>query len=151
MANERAIEVLNRLLAAEFESVAPRLAQADPYVSLPSSDDQAVVANMLRDVTTHERELTQMILSLRGAPVTRRFATDSGGMHYVRLSHLMPSVLANIKQLISLYESSAGTTGSREADGLISRILDNYRRHFAGLEELHANLAAEKAPANAAK
>jgi hypothetical protein len=142
MANERAVEILNRLLLAEYESVAPRLAQADPYVSLPSSEDRAVVANMLRDVTTHERDLTGMILSLRGAPVTRRFSTDSGAMHYVRLSTLMPSVLANMRQLISLYESAAGTTGSREADGMISRILDNYRRHYAALEKLHANLAA---------
>ena len=142
MANERAVEILNRLLLAEYESVAPRLAQADPYVSLPSSEDRAVVANMLRDVASHERELTGMILSLRGSPVTRRFSTDSGGMHYVRLSHLMPSVLANMKQLISLYESALGATGSREADALVSRILDNYRRHFAGLERLHANIGA---------
>lgn len=144
MANEQAVNVLNRLLRAEYESLVPRLREADPFVSMESADDRRVIAGILRDVESHERDLSEMILRLRGAPASPRYSTDSGAIHYVTLAHLMPQILANLRQLIALYESSAGTTGDREADGLVSRILDNYRRGHAGLEKLHANLAAAK-------
>ncbi len=137
MSNEQAVVVLNRLLAAEFESVVPRLAQAGPYVSLSTTNDRAEIDAILRDIQTHKRELTELILKLRGSPAPRRYATDTGGMHYVKLSHLMYEVIAGLRELIALYESSAGTTNNSEADALISRILDRYRKHLSTLDRIH--------------
>jgi len=143
MANERAVEILNRLLAAEYESIVPRLAEADPYVSLASSEDDAEIRGIGSDVKAHQRDLVQMIVKLRGAPMPPRYSTASGGVHYVRLSHLMPSVITNIRQLISIYESAAGATGHPDANLLVGAILDNYRRHLATLEKIHANPALQ--------
>ncbi len=143
MANERAVEILNRLLLAEYESLVPRLAEADPYVSLSSAEDRARIAGIGEDVKAHVRDLVQMILKLRGSPAPRRFATDSGGVHYVKLSSLMPAIMANLRELISTYESASGATGVPDADMLIGAILDNYRRHFAILEKMHANPALQ--------
>ncbi|MBX3396201.1 MAG: hypothetical protein KF841_12630 [Phycisphaerae bacterium] len=136
MANDQSVNVLNRLLLAEYESVISRLEQVDPYVSMLTADDRSQISRLLRDAQQHRRELSEMILNLRGAPIPPRYSTVTGGMHYVRLSHLMPEVLADLRRLISVYESAAGTSGNRDADALISTIQQNYRRNLSALEKL---------------
>ena len=133
--------MLNRVLAAEYESLLPRLKESDPWVSLNSADDGAELIATVRDAESNVRELNEMILDLRGAPVSRRAATASSSVHYVNLSYLMPAILADLRRLISIYESAAGTTGHRQADALLSRILENYRRHLAALDKIHPNQA----------
>ena len=63
-----------------------------------------------------------------------------GGVHYLNLSYLMPQVIAGLRSLIQLYEK-LGPTGSAEADGLVSRLLSDHKRHLAELEKMHSNLA----------
>jgi len=136
MSHQNAVDALNDLLAAEYESLIPRLAQADPYVSWPAADDRALIEQMLADVEAHKRDLTQLILKLRGSPVPPRYSTETGGLHYVQLSYLMPAVIQSVREMIAAYES-AGPTGSAEADALNARHLADYRRYLTHLEKLH--------------
>lgn len=142
MASEQTVNVLNRLLLAEYESLIPRLEQVDPYVSMLTADDRTQISRLLHDAQQHRRELSEMILKLRGAPIPPRYSTVTGGMHYVKLSHLMPEVLADLRNLISVYESAAGTTGDRDADALVSRVQHNYRLNLAALEKLQGRQPA---------
>lgn len=136
---ERAVDTLNRLLAAEYGSLVRRLAEADPFVTWPAAEDKAEVKRMQADIDRHERDLAQVIIKLRGAPVTAGYPTSVGGVHYLKLSFLMPQVIANVRDLIRAYEQ-AGTTGDREADALISRNLEDHKRHLANLQHIHTNL-----------
>ena len=54
------------------------------------------------------------------------------------LSFLMPRVIANVRSLVQLYESS----GLRNSDAaaLAIRILADHRRHLEQLEKIHSNL-----------
>lgn len=140
MSEQYDVDVLNRLLAAEYESLVPRLAQSDPFVSMPTAGDRAMLERMAKNARAHERDLIELILRLRGAPVPRRFATRSGGVHYVGLSHLIPALIEDLRRLVATYES-AGMTGAAEADTLIGRIGAEHRRHLSTLESMHGNLA----------
>ena len=137
---DHAVDTLNRLLAAESGSLIHRLGESNPFVNTPAASDYGIVEKMLADVKRHRHELVEVILSLRGAPVPPRYATDLGGVHYLKLSFLMPQVIANVRQLVKAYES-AGPTGRPQADALIARILADHKRHLAELEKLHANIA----------
>ena len=136
-----AVDTLNDLLAAEFVSLIPRLGEASPFVTWPAAEDQALLRRMLADSQSHQRELTQLILALRGSPNPPRYDVDTGGLHYVKLSHLVPEVIESLRRLITTYES-AGSTGSAEADTLVARNLKTYQQHLAHLEKLHTPAAA---------
>lgn len=141
MSNQSAVDTLNALLGAEFASLIPRLGEASPFVTWPAAEDQALLRRMITDAQTHQRDLTQLILKLRGSPNPPRFSSEAGGVHYVKLSYLMPEVIEGVRRLIAAYES-AGSTGSAEADSLIARQLADYQRHLAALERLHTGGAA---------
>jgi hypothetical protein len=137
---EPAIETLNRLLDAEHGNVVHRLGESNPFVTWPAAADRAIVEKTVADVRRHQHELVEMILSLRGAPIPPRYPTSTGSVHYLKLSFLMPQVIAGLRQLVKTYES-AGSTGRPQADALIARILADHKRHLAELEKLHTNLA----------
>ena len=133
---QNAVSMLNDLLGAEFGSLIPRLAEASPFVTWRATEGQALIRRMLADAQTHQRELTLLILELRGAPNPPRYDADTGSLHYVKLSHLMPEVIESVRRLIAAYQS-AGPTGSAEADTLIARNLKTYQQHLTRLEKLH--------------
>ncbi len=136
---DRAVDILNRLLIAEYGNLIRRLAEASPYVSWRSATDQAAIRRMLSDTEHHERDLERMIVKLRGAPPPRTCPTAVGGYHFLKLSYLMPQVIAGARELVRLYEST-GTTGDAEADALVARNLEDHKRHLRELERLHSNL-----------
>jgi hypothetical protein len=137
---DHAVDILNRLLAAESGSLIHRLRESNPFVNTRAASDHAIVGKMIADVQRHRHELVEMILSLRGAPAPPRYATELGGVHYLKLSFLMPQVIADTRELVKTYES-AGSTSYPETDALIAQILADHKRHMADLERLHAGMA----------
>lgn len=137
---EIAVDILNELLDAENGNLIHRLGESNPYISRSAAVDHAVVKKMRADVDRHRRELVEMILSLRGAPAAPTYPTPLGGVHYLKLSFLMPQVIASIRELVKTYES-VGSTGRPQADALIARILADHKRHLAELERRHAAIA----------
>ena len=133
-----AIDVLNRLLAAEHAGLIARLGEAAPFVGLPAAADGAIVQRLLADVCNHQRDLTELILRLRGSPLPRRYSTSTGGVHYVKLAYLIPDVIESLRRMIGAYES-ASAAGHADADALIALHLTDYRRCLAELETKHAD------------
>ncbi|MEK6643648.1 MAG: hypothetical protein AABZ08_07035 [Planctomycetota bacterium] len=144
MANESTITKLNSLLKAEYGCLVHRLGECTPFVTWPAADDRAVVQQMLADAKSHQHDLINLILKLRGSPVPPAYPTYVGGVHYLNLSYLMPQVIAGLRGLVRLYEQG-GPTGHTESDALASRILSDHKRHLAELERMHSNLAASAA------
>ncbi len=137
---DNAVDILNELLEAECGNLIHRLGESNPYVSRSAAVDHAVVERMRADVERHRRELIDMILSLRGSPAPPSYPTALGGVHYLKLTFLMPQVIASVRGLVRTYES-VGSTGRPQADALIGRILADHKRHLAELEKLHSNIA----------
>jgi hypothetical protein len=139
MSDDRTIQTLNTLLAAEHGNLIQRLAEADAYVSWPEAADHVVVQRMIDDVQRHQRELAEMIIRLRGAPIPPTYPTNLGGVHYLSLGYLMPQVIASVKGLIQRNET-VGSTSDPEAHALIARILRDHKRHLAELQRIHASM-----------
>lgn len=142
MANEHAIEILNNLLAAEYASLLPRLRQSNPFVTLAATEDREAVDRLIKDSERHERDLADLIMDLRGAPVPISYDIDTTSFHYITLEYLVPQILQNVHLLIDRY-AGAGTTGNRQADALIGRHLADYQTHLKALEKMHGNLVAQ--------
>lgn len=141
MNTSRLIDLLNDLLAAEYGNMIQRLDECNPFVTWPAEEDRVIVTRMSADAKAYQRDLAALILKLRGSPRPPTFPTETGGVHYLNLSYLMPQVIAGVLSLIRAYEA-AGGTGQPEADGLMARILADHRRHLAELERLHSNHVA---------
>ena len=139
MAN--AVNILNGLLALEYQSLISRLEEINLFVALPAAEDQRAVQQLVADAKMHERDLTDLIMDLRGAPLPPRYSARTSSAHYVGIEYLMPMILENLKKLIAAY-TSVGPTGASVADKLINRNLENYRKHLVALEKAHANLLA---------
>jgi hypothetical protein len=95
---------------------------------------------MVADSEAHRRGLAELILKLRGAPVSPRRGIESSGIHYVKLTHLVPHILAGLRELVAAYDT-AGNFANPDALTLIARNRENYRSALAELEERHAHLA----------
>ncbi len=141
MNDPRAIDILNRLLEAEYGNLIQRLGEAGAFVTWRSAGDKLLVDRMLADHRRHERDLAQAILALRGSPISPTYPTAMGGVHYLKLDFLMPQVIESVENLVRLYETT-GTTGHREADVVINRNLADHRRHLAELRKLHGGYRA---------
>ncbi len=139
MSEPQTVATLSALLAAEYESPLSRLREADPYVSWPAAADRLLSEKLLADAERHQRDLSELIAGLRGAPTPRRYDAKTASMHYVRFDYLVPEVIRSLRRLIAAYES-AGSTTSPQADALISRHLADYRGHLTGLDKLHSHL-----------
>jgi hypothetical protein len=134
MADERAIEILNRLLDAEQASFIQRLGEACPFVSAAEVATWAVVGELAAASARRQGELTQVILELRGSPVPPRRSADTTSIHYVKLSFLMPKIIAALRDLIGEY-ASAGRTGYAEADAVIAGGVAEYKRYLAEISK----------------
>jgi hypothetical protein len=137
---DKAVKILNDLLAAESSCLISRLRECDAYVAWASANDRLAVDRMIADNAAHQHDLVSMILKLRGYPTPAQFATMPGGEHYLRLDFLMPQVIASVKSLVAQY-ASAGPTGNAEADAMVARILTIHKRHLRELEILHSDLS----------
>ncbi len=133
-ANDQAVDVLNRLLQAEYHSLVPRLAEVRPFVDWDDAELRALVERLTADAETHIRDIAEAIIQLRGAPVTPRRCIMSTGMHYIQLEIIIPDVIADIRKMIDTYKA-VGQTGNADADTLIANILADHKQHLADLEK----------------
>jgi len=141
MNNERTIQVLNGLLEAEYSTLSQHLGECSPFLSMQTAEDAALLQRIHAEARRNQREVTDLIIRLRGAPLPPRLPTELGGVAYLTLEYLMPQIIAGLRSLIRKYESSSGT-GTAEADALVSRIVARYRSQLRDLEKRHLDLAA---------
>jgi hypothetical protein len=141
MPDEQVIEMLNRLLAAEYATMIPRLAEAEPFVRPAMTAARAVVQRLIAAYAGHIRGLVEMLLSLRGSPVTPRCSAGATSLHYADLASILPAVVADLRKLVALYEA-APATGRDPVDALIGRILADHRRDLAELDRLYTASAS---------
>ncbi len=132
-ADDQAVDVLNRLLQAEFHSLVPRLAEVRPFVNWDDAEAHVLIERLTADAEARRRDIATAVMRLRGIPVTPRRCIMSTGMHYIRLDHIIPDIIADIREMIETY-NSVGKTGNADADALIARILADHKQHLSELE-----------------
>ncbi len=134
MPTETTLAVLNELLAAEHGNLAPRLFESTVFVSPLTVEAHEVVRGMVEAAREHCAALTSLIRELGGEPWPRGLDAATADLHYQRLNHLLPRLIAAHQTLLRTYKIAAGSVGEkRRAVELIERIID---RHEADLRML---------------
>ena len=143
MDNPAAAAVLNQLLDAEQQSLAIRIAESTPFVSMSEVAARRVVQAMA-DNARHNREtLTEMILDLGGQPVPRRADLFTANLHYLDLFAVLPALVQAQESQVALYrELTPLLAPDRKAAALAGKIL---ARHEADLEKLRSVIPVQSA------
>jgi hypothetical protein len=135
----RAIRSLNRLLAAEQESLIPHLGESYPFVSWASADEALVLEGAVREQLEHIEWMTEAILDARGAPAPRRPSMSLASVHYCDVQSLVPRILEDKRRIIRTYEAAAPAIVTLPAAADVARrCLERHRHHLAQLEETFA-------------
>lgn len=143
MDNPAAAAVLNQLLDAEQQSLALRIAESTPFVSLSEVAAGNLVRGMAQTARHNRETLTEMILDLGGQPVPRRADLFTANLHYLDLFAMLPHLLQAQESLVAQYRQLTPLLASdRKAAALAGRIV---ARHESDLEKLRAVIPAQPA------
>ena len=133
------LAALNELLQTESASLLARLAEAAPFVPADSADVYAVVQRMVRQTGEHLAWLGRTIHELGGAVAPRRPATNTGELHYLEISYLLPQLVDDCRRLNQAYQDGSGQVGATPAAAeVVGRILTRHTENLAALEQLVA-------------
>jgi len=138
MNNDKLIDLLNDILAAELRSLLPRLRESTVFVDWASADDLFAVNGMMNEELEHVAWLVDAINDVGGDPAPVTADIRSTGAHYLRLSYILPQVLRERRRALSLFESAAPQLAANDRASVVaSRIIERKRRHVDHLAQLN--------------
>ena len=131
------VDILNELLVAEHQSLAPRLLESIVFVSRDTVKGVQPVRRMADQSKEHTEWLTGMILELGGEPGPRFGDPTSADLHYQNIRHALPRLIDGHGTLIRKYSLATPKVESEPRAGeLVSRILARHREHTDTLKQL---------------
>ncbi|MDO8629360.1 MAG: hypothetical protein Q7R41_02605, partial [Phycisphaerales bacterium] len=89
------IAVLNELLAAEQQNLAPRLFESTLFVSRLDVEAYDVVRAMAQACREHCAALTELILEFGGQPAPRTGDVTTADLHFLELHYVLPRLIAD--------------------------------------------------------
>ncbi len=137
MADQSTITILRDLLATEQRSIAPRLMESTVFVSKLSIHENESLRRAAKSTIENERKLTELIVSLGGAPGPRSADVMTAHLHFLEVHFVLPQLLADRQSLVQRY-SAASAKLSREprAAAVVNEILERHRTEAAELQRL---------------
>lgn len=134
MSTPAIIATLNQMLDIEQQSLALRVHESNPYVSLSEVAVNNAVRSMALHARSHREALSEMILDLGGQPVPRRANIETANLHYLDLFAVVPLLLESHEKVVAQYKQlTPRLAGHKPAADLAARIL---ARHESDLETL---------------
>lgn len=131
------IAVLNELLAAEQQNIAPRLFESTLFVSRLDVEAYDMACAMAQACREHCAALTELILDLGGQPAPRPADTSTADLHFLELHYVLPRLIADQQALERKYAFAAPRVAAEpRAAVLIGRILERHRRDLAQIQSL---------------
>jgi len=149
MTEEAVVAVLNALLAAEQQAIAPRLFESTVFVAGASIAEVRLAERLVAQSRSNQAALADRILELGGEPGPRRGNPTSGDLHYLEVHSVLPRVIADYRRLLEKYRlAGPHVSGDPESATLVSRLTNVHEHEFEMLTQL-ARPAAEPAVAEA--
>ena len=143
MDNPAVATVLNQLLDAEQQSLAVRIAESTPFVSISEVAAGRNLKAMAENARHNKEVLTEMILDLGGQPLPRRADLFTANLHYLDLNAVLPHLLQAQESVVDQYKQlTPQLAADRNAAALAGKIL---ARHESDLEKLRRVISAEPA------
>lgn len=134
MSAETIIAVLNELLAAEQQAIAPRLFESTLFVS-SASVTLAQLADRMRGQSVEcQRALADCVSRLGGEPGLRCGSLESADLHFQELHRVLPRLMADHERLIAKYRSAIGRVADDEPSAaVVSRFLSAHEQELRSL------------------
>jgi len=135
MEDHTVIDVLKDLLAAEQQSLAPRLFESTMFVSRLDAGAYEVVCSSAQASREHCGALTELILDLGGQPAPRLADSSTANLHYLELHHALPRLVVDQQSLERKYANAAPrVAGEPRASDLVNHILERRRQDLVRLQ-----------------
>ncbi len=145
MTDEAVVAVLNALLAAEQQAIAPRLFESAVFVSGASIAEVRLAERLVAQSRSNQSALAGLILELGGEPGPRCGNSMSGDLHYLEVHSVLPRVIADYRRLLEKYRVADTRVGGESASAaLVSRLT---AIHDHELQSLTALAGAAPKPA----
>ncbi len=145
MTDEAVVSVLNALLAAEQQAIAPRLFESGVFVSGASIAEVRLAERLVAQSRSNQSALAGLILELGGEPGPRCGNTMSADLHYLEVRSVLPRVITDYRRLLDKYRlAHARVSGDSASAALVSRLT---AVHEHELQSLTAVAGAAPKPA----
>ncbi|MHC4697452.1 MAG: hypothetical protein ACYTFA_11980 [Planctomycetota bacterium] len=137
MAEPAVVDILRELLVAEQGSLAPRLLESTVFVSDLAVDDLNAIKDMARAGEEHSAWLTELILSLGGAPVLREGDMTTADLHYQAVQCVLPRLVQDRESLVEHYTRVSDRVSEEpRATDLVARILSRHQEERGRVQQL---------------
>jgi len=133
------IEVLNELLAAEQRAIAPRLFEADVFVSSASVAVAQLADQMAAQSAACQRTLAECVSRLGGEPRLRSGSLRSADLHFQELHHMLPRLIDDHGRLVAKYRAAGARLGDDPASAaMVARFLQAHEQVLDALTKMAA-------------
>lgn len=137
MTEEAVANVLNALLAAEQQAIAPRLFESEVFVSGASVAEVRLAERLVAQSRSNQAALAGRILDLGGEPGPRCGNTTSGDLHYLEIHSVLPRVIADYSRLVNKYRLAvARVAGDTASAALVTRLTAVHEHELQSLTAL---------------
>jgi len=137
MTEEAVVAVLNALLAAEQQAIAPRLFESVVFVSDASIAEVRLAERLVAQSRSNQAALAGRILDLGGEPGPRCGNSASGDLHYLEVHSVLPRVIADYHRLMDKYRSgTARVSGDPASAALVARLTAIHEHELQSLTDL---------------
>ncbi len=134
MSAETVIAVLNELLAAEQQALAPRLFESTPFVSSASVSLAQLADRMRAQSAQCQQALADCVTRLGGEPGLRCGNLESADLHFQELYRVLPRLMADHERLIAKYRLACERVAGDEASAsIVSRFLSVHEQELQSL------------------
>lgn len=140
VAGRDAAAVLRALYQVETASLISALHNAHPFVSRADARALSTLERIVADESTCRRRIAGALAQLDAMPPPPRGNPQVARYFYTALPHLLPALLADVRQRIAAYEHAATLVDEPGAARAIADNLGQHRGHEAALRELQAAL-----------
>jgi len=143
MTDEGVVAVLNALLAAEQQAIAPRLLESTVFVSGAAVSEVRLAERLMAQSRSNQSALADRILELGGEPGPRRNNSASGDLHYLDVHAVLPRVIEDYRRLLGKYRVAGKRLGDDVAStALVTRLTNVHEHELEMLTQLAASPAA---------
>ena len=137
MNGDAVVAVLNALLAAEQQSIAPRLFESTVFVSDASTGAARLAERLVAQSNSTQSALAERIIDLGGEPRLRSGNSMSADLHYLEVHAVLPRVIADYRRLIETYREAGERIGNDSGgSALVARLTTAHEEELHSLEEL---------------
>lgn len=138
--DQRTVEIINELLAAEQASTVRRVVESTAFVSPLSARQASAVRNIAGEMADHGAWLVDLLSRAGRSPGPRFGNVRSADLHFLDISHALPRIIADFQRLANMCDRGARLVQDSDASSVIAKMAERHRTHAETLRKLQHDI-----------